>query len=54
VGKRERIRIFGKPDVDGRIILNYIFKNWNGGSWIWSMWLSIVTGGYCKMRGFLD
>jgi hypothetical protein len=30
VGKPEGKRPFGRPDVDGRIILRLIFKNWEG------------------------
>jgi hypothetical protein len=35
----------GNPDVDGRIILKWVFRNWErvmGTGW---SWLRIVTGG---------
>jgi hypothetical protein len=31
--------------VDRRIILRWIFKNWDVGAWTGSMWLGIGTGG---------
>jgi len=34
---------FGDPDVEGRIILRWIFKKWGYG--IGSSWLGIGTGG---------
>jgi hypothetical protein len=33
------------PGVDGRIILRWIFRNWNVGAWTGSIWLRIRTGG---------
>jgi hypothetical protein len=33
------------PDISGRIILRWIFRKWNVGEWIGSIWLSIGTGG---------
>jgi len=35
----------GDPDVDGRIILRWIFSKWDGGVWTGSSWLRIGTGG---------
>jgi len=45
----------GKPDgerdhlehqgVDGRIILRWIFKKWDGQAWTWLIWLIIGAGG---------
>ena len=34
----------GDPDVDGRIILRWIFRKWEGVETGWS-WLRIGTGG---------
>ena len=33
------------PNVDGRIILRWIYKKWNVGVWTGSMWLRMRTGG---------
>ena len=33
------------PDVDGRIILRWTFRKWDGGAWTGSIWLWIWTGG---------
>jgi hypothetical protein len=33
------------PDVDGRIILGWIFRTWDVGVWIELGWLRIETGG---------
>ena len=33
------------PGVDGRIILNFIFKKWNREAWSGLIWLKIGTGG---------
>jgi len=34
----------GDPDVDGRIILRWIFTKWDVGVWTGSSWLRIRTG----------
>ena len=34
----------GDPNVDGRIILRWIFRKWDG-VWTGLRWLRIVTGG---------
>jgi hypothetical protein len=33
------------PDVDGRIIIKWIFERLDGGAWTGSIWLRIGTGG---------
>jgi hypothetical protein len=40
---RERL-YWGDPDVDGRIILGWIFRKWNVGVWTILGWLRIETG----------
>ena len=35
----------GDADVDGRIILRWIFRKWDVGSGNWLSWLRIGTGG---------
>jgi hypothetical protein len=32
-------------DIDGRIILRWIFRKWDARAWTGSMWLMIGTGG---------
>jgi hypothetical protein len=32
------------PDVDGRIISEWIFKKWGGGAWTGLLWLRMGTG----------
>ena len=44
VGKPEGKKPLGRPDADGRIILRWIFKKWEGLETGWS-WLRIGTGG---------
>ena len=34
-----------EPGVDGRIILRWIFRQWNVGSWTGLIWLRVGTGG---------
>jgi hypothetical protein len=43
VGKPERKNHLGDPGIDGRIILRWIFRNWDVGLWTGSSWLR--TGG---------
>jgi hypothetical protein len=33
------------PDVDGKIILRWSFRRWDGGALTGSIWLRIGTGG---------
>jgi len=44
------------PDVDGRIILRWIFRNCVVGAWTGSRWLRIGKSdghfGFHRMRGF--
>ena len=35
----------GRPGVDGRVILQWIFRKWDVGVWTGSSWLRIGTGG---------
>ena len=35
----------GDAGVDGRIILKWIFRKWNGGVWTGFIWLRLGTGG---------
>jgi hypothetical protein len=44
VGRPERRNHFGDPGVDGMIILNWIFKKWDG-AWTGLSWLRIGIGG---------
>jgi hypothetical protein len=41
---RERGHL-GDPDVDGRIILRWIFRKWDVELWTGSSWLGIRIGG---------
>ena len=41
---RERDQ-WGDPGIDVRIILRWIFSNWDVGVWTGSSWLKIGTGG---------
>ena len=34
-------------DIDGRIILKWILKKWNGNVWTGFLWLRIGTGVRC-------
>ena len=45
MGKPEEKRPFGRPGVDGRIILRWIFRKLDVGVWTGSSWLRIGTGG---------
>jgi len=43
--RSEGKRPFGRPGVDGRVILKSIVKNWDGEAWTGLIWLRIGTGG---------
>jgi len=45
VGKPEEKNHLGDPEVDGRIILRWIFRKLDVGIWTGSRWLRIGTGG---------
>ena len=45
VGKPEGKDHWGDPDVDGRIILRWILRNWEGVVGTGWSWLRIGTGG---------
>jgi hypothetical protein len=44
VGKPEGKRPLGRPGVDGRIVLRWIFRKWDVGVWTGLGWLRIETG----------
>ena len=44
--RRDVYRVLvGKPGLDGKIILRWIFKKWGSGTWTVFMWLRIGIGG---------
>jgi len=45
VGKPGERDNLGAPDVDGKIIVRWIFRKWDVGLWTGSNWLRIGTGG---------
>ena len=45
VGKPEGKNHWEDPGIDGRIILRWIFRNWDVGPWTGSNWFGIGTGG---------
>jgi len=45
VGNHGRKNHWGDPDIDGRIILRWIFRKWDVGVWTGSSWLRIRTVG---------
>jgi hypothetical protein len=46
VGRPEGRNHFEDPGIDGRIILKWIFKKWDGWAWGGLLWLRIGTGGW--------
>ena len=62
VGKPEGKRTLGRPRVDGKIILRWIFRKWNGGMyWVdpvqgrvrWRVLCGTETSGAIKCGDFL-
>jgi len=45
VGKPVVKRPLGRPRLDGRIILRWIFRKWDVGVWTGTSWLRIGAGG---------
>jgi hypothetical protein len=43
--KPEGKKPLGRPDIDGRIILRWIFRKWGMRVWTGLSWLRIGTGG---------
>ena len=39
------------PGIDGSIILRWIFRKWDVGTWSGSIWLGIETGGGLLQMG---
>jgi len=45
VGRPEGKSHLEDPDIDGRIILRWIFRKWDVRAWTGLIWLGIGTGG---------
>jgi hypothetical protein len=45
VGRPEGRRPLERPGIDGRIIIKWIFKTWDGWAWTGLSWLRIGTVG---------
>jgi hypothetical protein len=51
VGKSEEKGLLANPDANGRIILSWIFMNWEVVLWTGLIWLRIETvGGQLRVR----
>jgi hypothetical protein len=51
LGNLGKKRQLGRPRVDGRLILRWIFRKWDVGVWTGLIWLRIGTGGgHLRMR----
>ena len=44
-GKQRKIDHLEDPGVDGRIILRWIFRKWDVGTWTGLIWLRMGRGG---------
>ena len=45
LGKLRKRDHLEDSDIDGRIILRWIFRKWDVGAWTGLIWLRIGTGG---------
>ena len=45
VGKSEGKNHFEDTGVDGRIMIRWIFRKWDGGAWTGMNWIRIGKGG---------
>jgi hypothetical protein len=50
-GDRRERNHFEDLGVDGRIVLKWIFKKWEGEAWTGLLWLRTGTGGGCFCMG---
>ena len=44
-GETRRKQPLGRPGVDGKVTLRWIFRKWDVRAWTRSIWLRIGTGG---------
>ena len=50
VRRSDRNKLLGRPGIDGRIILNWFLRKWNGEAWTGLIRLSICIGdGFLRM-----